>query len=752
MNRKGQFSGFILIGLILVSAVGIGIYVYSKNQVATIIPEISQPATKSQTAETPATFIVASCIQQLSQEGLELIRIQGGYISNPGRRRLMEIEDQKEHVDYSGGLPRLASGPGTSMVAFLLTDSNIPMLLRQEEMERQLGSFIDTLLPGCVNEFSSLEDQGVAVRSLAIPKTTITFADQVIIDTKWPLEGTKGEDTWRSEDYTHHIQVNMPTLIENANVLVVTELLFTYIEKKVKMAISLYSYQGGEKAADDLPPFSFTYVDVSCISTYWTIPEVQDTLGDLLVSEMPLMKLEQGYVWPEMTDDLARGVYQNHEIGVLAEDPNIDTAMTYRKEWGFNEMRIKPSDGSLIAPDTHSVFGIPLLPMMCRDKYRFKYTLKFPVLFYVSSLPSARISAPNVVQGNGFDFRFLMEAYLDGNQEREFHPGVELPSIDEAGLAGAGEIDDVDEQFDSRFCDEARSGQVSIVARDLATLQPLEDAMIYYFCGTESNDCRLGKTDIDGRLDVQLPYCINGVLHGWVAGYGDVREMLSIENTDPHAAELLFSPLKDLNLEIIAIDIPSLIRADYLTDGFSHATCGIDAASMLNSVRTALREDDLVLGQLQLKYGRTPSPVFHYPPIDTAFPRTIKMIPGTYSGSMLFQHMMVLNPSTNPATSETVDLERDDPSRPVSVPLGTTETTFSLDYDQIRDAESIIFYVLKDALPTDVMDFASHRALQEDGSLKMQVTADKDCDGIPESVEWSIPKESYISLLDPTLR
>ena len=44
------------------------------------------------------------------------------------------------------------------------------------------------------------------------------------------------------------------------------------------------------------------------------------------------------------------------------------------------------------------------------------------------------------------------------------------------------------------------------------------------------------------------------------------------------------------------------------------------------------------------------------------------------------------------------------------------------------------------------------KVMEEDGSLKMQVTADKDCDGIPESVEWSIPKESYISLLEPTLR
>jgi len=159
MNKKGQVTIFIIVGLILV--VGVVLFFMFRENI--FVDPVNPVETNA------ITTFVQECINSISEEGIYFISLQGGYYKTPAPK-----------VDYlTIEIP----------VYFEVDKENIPS---KETVGNELVKYIEDNLPVCVDNFKSFKQRGIEVTSEDISGTAEIKEEKILLEIDYSLTVKQG--------------------------------------------------------------------------------------------------------------------------------------------------------------------------------------------------------------------------------------------------------------------------------------------------------------------------------------------------------------------------------------------------------------------------------------------------------------------------------------------------------------------------------------------------------------------------------
>jgi hypothetical protein len=187
MNKKGQITLFIIIGIIIVVIAAV-LYFISRQQPGEVAAELAKLPTRVQ----PVYLNVRECLKQVSVEGTKLIAIKGGYYL------------PKNAVYFGQGPVAYGSINGTNILA------TIP------EMESQLGEYANAGLKNCIN-LDVFKQQGLQFEESANISTKVTISDySVTFEVDYPLVVISGSSRTQLNKFTNEVALPLGNMYATA--------------------------------------------------------------------------------------------------------------------------------------------------------------------------------------------------------------------------------------------------------------------------------------------------------------------------------------------------------------------------------------------------------------------------------------------------------------------------------------------------------------------------------------------------------
>jgi hypothetical protein len=189
MSKRGQFTIFVIIGIVLVILVAVSLVFFGDDIGSQIAGTFAAPSEIDE-----ARDIVQECLDVVVPAGLQFIGGQGGYFNVPESFYLSEI-----------GLIGYAYYDGDNK--FLSLDS----------LSDQYELYLEEVVPACV-EGQSFGDLNVVAKDLDI---NIKYGESVEVEIYMPLEvDYKGELHQLGDPYSYEFFVDLVTLHESVNKIV----------------------------------------------------------------------------------------------------------------------------------------------------------------------------------------------------------------------------------------------------------------------------------------------------------------------------------------------------------------------------------------------------------------------------------------------------------------------------------------------------------------------------------------------------
>ena len=193
MQKRGQFTLFVIIGVILVLVIGVTVYYKdSISEFAGLSGSLSYPSEVSEIVEH-----VQDCVDDSADEAVDGIGYTGGYYTLPD-----------ETFYYEG----IAFG-----IPYYFYDGE-DLTISLDDMEEELGDYFLALVDACVtlDEFSEFDiDDSEGEVSVEVESDTVT------IGYEYPIEVSAGDNSYVLDDpYVNEILVNLGWLRDVAESLV----------------------------------------------------------------------------------------------------------------------------------------------------------------------------------------------------------------------------------------------------------------------------------------------------------------------------------------------------------------------------------------------------------------------------------------------------------------------------------------------------------------------------------------------------
>lgn len=502
---------------------------------------------------------VDACLRPSVLQGLEILRLQGGYINIPIATQTLTVKD------FGGEQIRLIDGSQRAYINPYGDGNKVPYWITQQSllvpsldfMEEELEIYVTRELMKCVEDFKTFRDQKYDVNYGDII-TDVEMEKAVVVNIDFPITMERDEIRLEEESFNYNVPINMKLIHDIASQLTLYESVFSYLETHTKSLISLYSGIDENK----LPPFSMSLSNFDCDYVSWTRPEVEQRLKGIFGMNLANLKIEgTDFTLPQTNDPIAQGVYEGFVYDFFNEDfENVKVDYSYRPEWDFNQYDIKPSEGETLMPDRVNENKLPLIPMICAIEYNFKYTLDYPVLIQITDYDSAKIDprTNTYIEKDDFTFQFVMNSWLCGNQKREC-TGRKVSLTDYSSVLEETEIDLPERTY---FCDQEQriSGEYTIKTVDSQTSEPITYMDVHYFCGSHQNNCFMGRTDSSGTLKTKFPYCLNGIIYFSKSDYATKQDSLTVNNDVDYTVTYEVSPLKEFDVDVKKVHIPTFVK------------------------------------------------------------------------------------------------------------------------------------------------------------------------------------------------
>ncbi len=513
MNKKGQLTLFIIIGLLLL--IGLSIYVYLTTREAKAPVE----AERIRIAEVPAEMqplrdFIQDCLKITAKDGLMRLGQRGGYISprhsyNPfeptAARALQLAPESGVIVPYWWHMNAKNTCRNDCTFA-----TERPTL---EDIKIQLDAHIAKEIPKCLGTFRQFQEQNFIITPTGRlkPETRIT-EDNVIVLLNYPLEVRRAGETFRLESFVTELPVAFGRIYGLATKITALEAEHSFLEHATRSLLDIF----GKTDENALPPVSDFEVGFG-IGTFWTKFSVLQKVKDVLASYIPLLKVTDtgNYKYlpaPAGKDRLLYEVLYNRGFTVPVldrENHGISTKFVYLPWW-------KPyfdlnCNGQLCQPEGINnalffTFGI--------RRYNFAYDISHPVI--------VELTDTKAFGGEGYTFRIALESNLRNNEPLAT---LELPPAL------------WQEERSSMLCDpdQRTSGNITVnILTSAGTI--VDDAEILYTCGEET--CYIGTTT-KGKLVSRFPRCIGGFVSASHPDYAPATKPLDITDETEQVVDLV---------------------------------------------------------------------------------------------------------------------------------------------------------------------------------------------------------------------
>lgn len=498
MQKRGQLSAFIVVGVIIL--LGVLAYLYIEGRAKTEV--IESPILPQELL--PVKSFVEDCIAQTGREAVMRMGEQGGYLYFP---------------DYIAKDPSAYMSPnGFTKIPFwfYLGKNRMPALL---DMQEDLSRYMNEQLPLCLNEFVDFEQQ-FTIEPLAPISTLTTIAeDHVNMDVEYALRVERPRD--RDEYFIKSFNINIPVRLKRAydfaQLLLLAENTNTFLEN---ITLDLMAMN---------PSIPFTGLDFSCSAKQWSLRTIRSELQETLESQMPLVRFKNTNHRPFLEDpsayehvraytieDIARGnlpenvpadayQYFHYFIDVTARDyRDLSANVGYDSSYGL-DLQVRPSDGNVLRSSSGQG-DENFLRFLCFQFHHFTYDLQYPVIISVRDDLS--------FAGDGYLLRFALPVQIIHNAPDRADKGSNFFSL-------PGTQDSCNN--DGPEVDIRAKGRVNGFDN-----MDIDGVNFTYDCF--SYRCELGTTRADGgifRLRTNLPSgCSKGYLIAEKAGYLTQRAQL----------------------------------------------------------------------------------------------------------------------------------------------------------------------------------------------------------------------------------
>jgi hypothetical protein len=354
-ERRGQVTIFIIIGILIVSAVILFFVLRKPGTAESGIPADLQP---------PYTAFL-SCLEDETNLGISLIETQGGYIELPA------FEPGSAYMPFSS----ILNFAGAAVPYWYYVSGNniqreqVPAL---NGMEDELAKFVEGRINGC--DLSDYETLGFDISRGEETKAEVKINEgSVEINLEMDMAISNAGENAEIDSHLITVDSKLGALYNDAKDVYLKEQSELFLEKYGVDALGIYAPVDG--------------VELSCSPLVWSADDVFDRLQEAIEANTLALKSSGE------SDDY-----------FLVEGLNPNVRFINSRNWP-STFEVAPSEGPvLISKPVGNQPGLGILGF-CYVPYHFVYDVKYSVLV-------------QVYEGDEI-FQFPMAVVIQGNKPRE---------------------------------------------------------------------------------------------------------------------------------------------------------------------------------------------------------------------------------------------------------------------------------------------------------------------------------------------
>lgn len=509
MKKRGQITVFIIVGIIILFAIFLFLYVQREK----VTEFLTEPLETIPSQYSPVKNFVEGCIENTATQGILLLGMQGGYITIP----------QWAQADPRASIPLTPDGAIRIPLWYYRDNPRVPTI---KSMQNELTTYIGENVGTCLQNFTALADRFSINASNQIEIVTQIGDEAVIITAAYPLSAQLLEEPEARQEITTFV-ARIPVRLKRMHELA-KEILNAENEKAFfeNLTINLMA------AGPDIP---FSNMEFSCQKLQWRKDEVESDIKNLIFYNFPRVGFKNTD-HPEPTGTYAQ---KNFILDMVDNDySDLQAGVYYSRDWPL-DMTVRPSRGNLMSAS----FGEgnqQYLSFICVNVYHFTYDIIYPL--------QITIRDDDAFRGAGFAFNFATPIMINHNKPQRANFQVNVLEQVDSGL---------------EFCNGVRDEEHVIYATDRRSFEELRGVNATFTC-MNTYECPLGQTDLDAgvyRLRTHLPtFCKPGAIRLEKQGYLPVEEQARGGRNDMYMIPLRTFPFtvvkrpsvnEDLGQEIV---------------------------------------------------------------------------------------------------------------------------------------------------------------------------------------------------------
>jgi len=516
MQKKGQVTAFMIIGILILFSTAFIIYFKPKA----IFPEKIPPEVM------PVKTYVESCIEQIAEPAITQTGLQGGYLELPDKIN----KNPFSYLDFSGlKVPYW----------YYKGEDRIPS---KKYMEEQLAKYINKNLDTCLANLSAFKEM-FDIEIVGDINSSVTIGDSIVsIDVAYPIQVKSANISTLISDFSVEIEVGLGKTYKLAKAIMEKENDLKFLEKLTDEMIS----------TSDLP---YEGLYIGCKDKSWSIEnEIKPTIQNMVKYNFHFLRFGNMQMIGTIPEELEAYYYtkrdkpsiqpapekEEYELSYWIDIPGKYQDLTvntfYDPGFGMN-VRVYPSKGDAVKPIELDVAVVG----ECIKTFHHFYSVEYPLLFQVIDRKD-----PTRV----YYFNFATPVILERNEpSRE----INIYAVDTSLRTITSDDYCSRNQYD-----------LEVYVQDEETGEALNNVSISYQCVRFK--CNIGNTaykKIDNivvsdipYLEGKFPYCINGWLIAEKENYLKKVKTVTIGPTTQKMVNIEMTPLKVLNYSFNPINLP----------------------------------------------------------------------------------------------------------------------------------------------------------------------------------------------------
>lgn len=521
-TKKGQVTIFIILGLLIISAVIIVIYVNMNAKKAVLESDYSNEINQRPHFTKQVTDSYESCLRQLAKKAFILIGERGGYIYSPIDTPTKGDFVNSEGITYLGNvLPYWQYVPTkTGEVSGLSLNSMrtayMPALCKagrncitvspagaeEKSIEGQVELYIEENIISCVDNFSLEKEQGYIIEYTEQPIVYVSIRNKsigrksgdVLIQSLFPVTISKDGSVSTVEKYQKILYFDFSKIYKRMYEFMLKERQEGFIEQQLLFSMDSLAF------TNVIPAYK-QYSFFTEKKTWDIQQEIVPVIKNLIETYVPLQKIKYTRNWDFTTvspsveyQNPAGAHFRNMVFDIYNDSSLIKTSIDFEYISEEFDSAVWMADNKYTSGGKvkqkgmlGNVFeGIPLvedalgaLPIW---EIQARYFASYPVLI--------TFTESNALDNEDYSFSFSVESNIADNVPVPYF----IPYVSQLN------------PFDSVYCDDRlKKVPVNVTVKDMLFDTFVPNAEVSVTCADRT--CEIGETDGFGQLNAMFPEC-----------------------------------------------------------------------------------------------------------------------------------------------------------------------------------------------------------------------------------------------------